>query len=187
MNTRVHLDGVHRCSWVTDDQIYIDYHDKEWGKPKRGQRELFEAMCLEGFQAGLSWLTILKRRDGIRSALQGFELEKVSKISSTEIDHLMQDPRMIRNRAKIQSVISNANLILSNALDLTELIWKYEATRDPTPDAIFEWNSTSKESEALSKELKKLGFSFVGATTMHALMESTGVIKDHAPNCFRSA
>ena len=174
-----------RCSWVTDDAIYINYHDKEWGTGGRDQQQLFEAICLEGFQAGLSWLTILKRREGFREAFHHFDIEKVACLQASDVERLMQNPRIIRNRAKIQSTINNANVVLDKGLDLTELLWSFAPEAVDTSEQEFIWRATTKESDAMSKALKKLGFSFVGSTTMYALMQSSGMVNDHAPGCFR--
>ena len=182
---RVHEDGITRCSWVTNEQIYIDYHDQEWGTGGRGQRELFEAICLEGFQAGLSWITILKRREGFRSAFDNFEIEKVADFQEADVSRLMQDPGIIRNQAKIRSAIKNANIVLEKDLDLEKLLWSFAPELAQTPAEDFQWRASSPESDAMSKALKKLGFSFVGSTTMYALMQSSGMVKDHAPGCFR--
>ena len=182
---RIHEDGITRCSWVTDDQIYIDYHDQEWGTEGRGQRELFEAICLEGFQAGLSWITILKRREGFRHAFENFEIEKVANFQDADVSRLMQDSGIIRNQAKIRSAINNANIVLEKDLDLEQLLWSFAPTVPQSQATDFEWRATSPESDAMSKALKKLGFSFVGSTTMYALMQSSGMVKDHAPGCFR--
>jgi DNA-3-methyladenine glycosylase I len=178
-------DGKERCSWVTSDQIYVDYHDHEWGTVGRGQTQLFEAICLEGFQAGLSWLTILKRREGFRKAFEGFDIEAVARFSVAKVEELMLDPGIIRNRAKINSAINNAQVVLSNDLDLTKLLWSFAPQNPVTEEAGFSWHATSPESDAMSKALKKLGFSFVGSTTMYALMQSSGMVQDHAPGCFR--
>ena len=185
MNTRVHQDGLERCIWVTDDLIYIDYHDNEWGFPTRSQQQLFEAICLEGFQAGLSWLTILRRRENFRKAFHNFEIAKVAAMDAIEVDSLMQDSGIIRNHAKILSAINNANIVLEEKIDLAELIFKYQSQEARVTASEFEWRASSGESEALSKELKSLGFSFIGPTTIYALMQSSGVVKGHAPNCFR--
>lgn len=170
-----------RCPWVTNDQIYIDYHDNEWGRDLRGQRQLYEKITLEGFQAGLSWLTILKKREAFRLAFQGFDLEAVASFDDSKVEALMGDAGIIRNRAKILTAISNAKIILEKDLDLTELLWSF-APKNPSVGAASA--TTSTESDALSKELKKHGFKFVGSTTMHALMQSTGMVKSHAPDCF---
>ena len=174
-----------RCPWVSADQIYIDYHDHEWGKELRGQRNLFEKMTLEGFQAGLSWLTILKRREGFREAFENFELEKVAAFDASKIEELMTDSRIIRNRAKISAAVNNARIILNQSLDLTEILWSFAP--DPSSSGISQQSiTTSPESDALSKELKRLGIKFVGSTTMYALMQSTGMVKDHSVNCYLS-
>ena len=185
MSTRVHEDGIVRCSWVTDDQIYIDYHDKEWGTETKDQRALFEGICLEGFQAGLSWITILKRREGFREAFDNFDAAKVARYTEEKVNSLLLDGRIIRNRAKVNSAINNAKVVTEQKLDLVELIWSFTPKRAKTPDKNFEWKATSLESEALSKKLKSLGFTFVGPTTMYALMQSTGMVQDHALGCFR--
>jgi len=184
-HTRIHADGISRCSWVTDDEIYIRYHDQEWGSEGRGQRELFEAICLEGFQAGLSWITILKRREGFRKAFDNFDISRVASFDANKVEDLMLNPEIIRNRAKILSTINNANIVLEKDLDLTDLIWSHAPKVRETPAAGFSWLATSEESIALSKTLRKLGFSFVGPTTMYALMQSSGLVQDHAPGCFR--
>ena len=187
MTTRLHADGIARCSWVTDDQIYIDYHDTEWGTPTKDQRSLFEGICLEGFQAGLSWITILKRREGFRQAFDNFEPHNVARFDEKKVGELLQDERIIRNRAKVVSAINNARVVTNNAIDLVELMWSHAPKKPQTLKKNFEWKATSEESEALSKTMKKLGFSFVGPTTMYALMQSTGMVQDHAPGCFRRA
>lgn len=178
-------DGKVRCGWLNDDPLYIDYHDIEWGTKTTGQRELFEGICLEGFQAGLSWYTILKRRENFRRAFDHFEIELVAGYQPDKVEELLTDPGIIRNRAKINSAIHNARLILDKKIDLTQLLWRYE--KPPGSDSVgeFQWQATTPESDALSKEMKRLGFSFVGSTTMYALMQSTGIVQDHAPGCFR--
>lgn len=182
-HSRVHEDGLERCSWLNDDPIYIDYHDLEWGRRATGQRDLFEAIALEGFQAGLSWLTILKRREGFRRVFHNFDIPKVAAMSEADVDRLMQDSGIIRNRAKIIATIHNANVIQDLDLDLKKTMWEFAPANPKTAVQDFEWLSVSPESFALSKALRKLGFKFVGPTTMYALMQSTGMIHDHAPNC----
>lgn len=184
-HTREHSDGLVRCSWVTDDEIYIDYHDSEWGVDTRGQQELFEGICLEGFQAGLSWITILKRRDGFRSAFKNFDIQSVASFQEEDVMRLMADERIIRNQAKIRSAINNANVVIEKDINLPELMWSFAPKRVLTEAKEFTWKAISSESEAMSKALRKLGFSFVGPTTMYALMQSSGMVKDHAPGCFR--
>jgi DNA-3-methyladenine glycosylase I len=188
--TRRFDDGITRCSWLNTDQLYIDYHDSEWGVEVRGDQEMFERISLEGFQAGLSWITILKRREGFRKAFKNFDLRKVSRMNETDIERLMQDESIIRNRAKIEATIRNANLVLElqkNGQSISQIVWSFAppASKRKRPAADFGWLATTDESEALSKHLRKLGFGFVGATTMHALMQATGMLNDHAPGCFR--
>lgn len=183
-------DGLSRCQWPGNDELYIHYHDTEWGVPLTGDQEMFERICLEGFQAGLSWITILKRREGFRKAFKNFDIKKVAKFSESDIGRLMNDPGIIRNRAKIVSAIKNANLVLEMSKageSLSEVLWQFAppAKRRTSPAKNFEWLATSPESEAISKELRSRGFGFVGPTTMYALMQSIGMINDHAPGCFR--
>lgn len=183
-------DGLARCQWPGNDELYIHYHDTEWGVPLTGDQEMFERICLEGFQAGLSWITILKRREGFRKAFKNFDFKKVAKFSESDIERLMNDPGIIRNRAKIVSAIKNANLVLEISKageSLSEVLWQFAppAKKRTSPAKNFEWLATSPESEAISKELRSRGFGFVGPTTMYALMQSIGMINDHAPGCFR--
>lgn len=130
-------------------------------------------------------MTILKRREGFRKAFENFEIAKVARFQDADVARLMQDPGIIRNQAKIRSAIKNANIVLEQEIDLTELLWSFAPPTAQTPEENFEWRATSSESDAMSKELKRLGFSFVGSTTMYALMQSSGMVKDHAPGCFR--
>jgi DNA-3-methyladenine glycosylase I len=180
-------DGLTRCYWPKQDRLYIEYHDTEWGVPVTEENSFFEAIALEGFQAGLSWITILRRREGFRKAFLNFDIGRVAKMDSSQVEKLMQDESIIRNRAKIEATIKNAQLIESLDLSLKDILWSYA----PKPSKItsqaknFELRSVSEESEALSKELRALGFSFVGPTTMYALMQSIGMVNDHAPGCFR--
>jgi len=163
------------------------YHDEEWGVPLHGDRPLFEKLSLEGFQAGLSWITILKRRPGFRDAFHGFELDAVAAMTPADVETLMDDVRIIRNRAKIEATISNARI----ALDLTRgspgafdaLMWSFAPVDRPRPDAV---PASTAESTAMSKALRKLGFRFVGPTTMYALMQSSGMVDDHVQGCWRA-
>ena len=180
-------DGLTRCSWPGKDDLYIEYHDTEWGVALRGDDAMFERVALEGFQAGLSWITILRRRENFRKAFRNFEIAKVAKMTDRDVEKLMENEGIIRNRAKIASTISNAKLALKLDGSLSEIIWSH-APRVRTKRVSsekFEFVATTPESEALSKTLRKLGFSFVGPTTMYALMQSIGMVNDHAPGCFR--
>lgn len=183
--TKQFEDGLARCSWLNDDLLYREYHDTEWGVEVRGDQAIFERLTLEGFQAGLSWLTILKRREGFREAFHGFELQRVAKMQDSDVDRLMLDARIIRNRAKILSTIKNANLILemqSSGESISDLVWSFKPVETRGE---FEWLATSTESTALSKELRKRGFGFVGPTTIYAMMQAIGMVQDHAPGCYR--
>lgn len=187
---RKYDDGLTRCQWPGKDELYIQYHDTEWGVPLTGEREMFERISLEGFQAGLSWITILKRREGFRKAFKDFDFNKVAKYSESDVERLMRDERIIRNRSKILSTVKGASLVLEmqkNGESLSDLIWQFAppVSKRTTRAKNFEWRAVSPESEALSKALKSRGFGFVGATTMYALMQSIGMINDHAPGCFR--
>ena len=180
-------DGLTRCSWPKQDPIYIQYHDTEWGVPLSGDDAMFERVSLEGFQAGLSWITILKRREEFRKAFREFKIAQVAKLTDSDVDRLMQNEGIIRNRAKIASTIANAKLSLMLDQSLSEIIWSH-APKTRTKSATaksFEYQAVTAESEALSRYLRKLGFSFVGPTTMYALMQSVGMVNDHAPGCFR--
>ena len=180
-------DGLTRCSWPKSDELYIHYHDTEWGVPLRGDDAMFERVALEGFQAGLSWITILRRRENFRKAFKNFEIAKVARMSDTDVEKLMGNEGIIRNRAKIASTIANAKLTLKLEGSLSEIIWDHapKVRTKRVSSEKFEFVATTPESEALSKTLRKLGFSFVGPTTMYALMQSIGMVNDHAPGCFR--
>jgi DNA-3-methyladenine glycosylase I len=185
-----HEDGLSRCKWAGVDELYVKYHDEEWGVPVTGDQEMFERITLEGFQAGLSWITILKRREHFRKAFHDFNVKKVAKLTDTDVEKLMLNAGIIRNRAKIQSTISNAQVVLDlqkQGESISEIAWSFAPARARRTSSAssFEWRATSPESDALSKHLKKLGFGFVGSTTMYALMQATGFVNDHAPGCFR--
>ena len=187
-------DGLVRCGWLNTDPLYIHYHDTEWGVPVRGDNAMFERVALEGFQAGLSWFTILKRREGFREAFQGFDMAKVAAITEADIERLMLNDGIIKNRAKIVATIKNAKLALEIPGGISDFLWGFAPSHSPNTGAVgsgaaeeFAWQVTTPESDAMSKQLKKLGFSFVGSTTMHALMQATGMLNDHAPACFRKA
>ena len=186
-HTTKYEDGLTRCSWPGKDDLYIHYHDTEWGVQLSGDDAMFERVCLEGFQAGLSWITILRRRENFRKAFKNFEIAKVARMSDKDVEKLMGNEGIVRNRAKIASTISNAKLTLKLEQSLSEIIWSHAPkvrTRRLSAEK-FEFVATTLESEALSKSLRKLGFSYVGPTTMYALMQSIGMVNDHAPGCFR--
>jgi DNA-3-methyladenine glycosylase I len=182
-------DELVRCGWVeavrgAHAQLYRDYHDQEWGRPLRGTVALFERMTLEAFQSGLSWLTILRKRDNFRAAFDGFDVATVAGYGDPEVQRLMADAGIVRNRAKIDATISNARAIAELDGDLTELLWSFAPAPRPRPVDLSEVPATSPESTAMAKELKRRGFRFVGPTTAYALMQATGMVDDHVADCW---
>ncbi|TXL61755.1 DNA-3-methyladenine glycosylase I [Cerasibacillus terrae] len=183
------MDSKQRCSWVTDDPIYIEYHDKEWGRPVYDDRKLFEMLCLEGAQAGLSWITILRRRENYQEAFNSFQVEKISQYDASDVERLVKNEGIIRNRRKIESVIKNAKAVLQireHYGTFSAYIWKFV---DGKP-IINQWKddeevpNQSEQSIAMSKDLKKRGFSFVGPVICYAFMQATGMVNDHTSDCF---
>jgi len=185
---RLGPDDVPRCAWVGDDVEYKRYHDEEWGIPLHGDRALFEKLSLEAFQAGLAWITILRKRPRFREAFAGFEPEAVAAFDEPEIERLMADAGIVRNRAKIEATISNARLVTTMAPgELDALLWSFApAAQRPRPAGLADIPATTAESNALSKALRKRGFRFVGPTTMYALMQSAGMVDDHVGGCWRA-
>lgn len=181
-------DELPRCAWVGADPEYARYHDEEWGRPLHGDQRLFEKISLEGFQAGLSWITILRRRAGFREAFHGFEIARVAALEPADVERLMLDERIIRNRAKIEATISNAAiaLVLADG-ELDELVWSFAPPTHSRPRSLSELPAVTAESTALSKALRSRGFRFVGPTTMYALMQSAGLVDDHVVGCHRAS
>ncbi|KOG08603.1 DNA-3-methyladenine glycosylase I [Streptomyces viridochromogenes] len=179
-------DGALRCPWALSTPDYVTYHDEEWGRPVRGDDALFERLSLEAFQSGLSWITILRRREGFRAAFAGFEIAKVATFTDTDRDRLLADAGIIRNRAKIDATLANARVLADwTQGDLDELIWSHApdpATR-PVPKTLADVPAVTPESTALSKALKKRGLRFVGPTTAYALMQACGLVDDHLETC----
>ena len=177
-----------RCGWVGADAEYQGYHDEEWGTPLHGDRALYEKMSLEGFQAGLSWITILRKRPAFREAFAGFDPAVVAEFTDADVERLMNDAGIVRNRLKIHAAISNAQLVLEMAPgELDALMWSFApAPRDAALATLAEVPAVTPESEAMSKTLRKRGFRFVGATTMYALMQSSGMVDDHVAGCWRA-
>lgn len=185
-------DGRARCGWIGSDAEYRRYHDEEWGTPLHGDRAVFEKISLEGFQAGLSWITILRRRPGFREAFDGFDIDAVAAYDETDVERLMLDERIIRNRAKVLATIGNArvtaDLIRDDPGALDRFVWGFAPSdARPRPRTWADVPAVTPESEALSKALRKLGFRFVGPTTMYALMQSAGMVDDHLEGCWRAA
>lgn len=181
-------DGRQRCAWVGADPEYERYHDQEWGFPLRGDRALFEKLSLEGFQAGLSWITILRKRPRFREVFAGFEPAQVAAFDDDRVQALMNDVGIIRNRAKITATIGNAALVAAMQPGQFEaLMWGFApSSARPRPRSLAEVPAVTAESEALSRELRRRGFRFVGATTMYALMQSAGMVDDHVEGCWRA-
>lgn len=180
-------DDIARCAWVGDDAEYRRYHDEEWGRPLHGDRALFEKMSLEGFQAGLSWITILRKRPHFREVFAGFDPAVIARFDDTDIERLMTDAGIIRNRLKIGATVSNARLMLQlREGEFDEFMWSFAPHPRPRPQSLAEVPATTAESDAMSKALKKRGFRFVGSTTMYALMQSSGMVDDHVPGCWRA-
>jgi DNA-3-methyladenine glycosylase I len=180
-------DGKPRCGWAIGTSDYLDYHDTEWGRPLHGERELFERLTLEAFQSGLSWLTILRKRENFRRAFDGFDVEKVAKYGTKDVRRLLSDAGIVRNRKKIEAAITNAKAareLHANDKTLDELIWSFAPDEpEPAPETLQDLEPTTPESKALAKELKKRGFVFVGPTTVYATMEAIGVVNDHLAGC----
>lgn len=180
-------DGKRRCAWCTSDPLYIRYHDEEWGRAVRDERAIYEKICLEGFQAGLSWLTILKKREAFREAFRGFDPEVVARFTKRDVNRLMKDASIVRNQMKIDSTINNARAVLRLAdlgESLASLVWSFQPKkRKSPPRSLAQVPALTVESAALSKALLKRGFTFVGPTTMYAAMQSLGVVDDHVASC----
>jgi DNA-3-methyladenine glycosylase I len=180
-------DGKPRCGWAVGTADYLDYHDNEWGRPLHGEAELFERITLEAFQSGLSWLTILRKRENFRRAFDGFDIERVAAYGEAEIERLLGDAGIVRNRRKIEAAITNAKAAREMHADgqtLDELVWSFAPDEQPpAPRTLSDLEPTTPESKALAKELKKRGFVFVGPTTVYATMEAIGVVNDHLAGC----
>lgn len=180
-----------RCGWAGDDAVYQRYHDDEWGVPLHGDRALFEKLSLEAFQSGLSWITILRRREGFRAAFAGFEIARVAEFDDDDVERLLGDAGIIRNRAKIEATIANARVLREwtsaepGALDA--LIWSFQPpARARRPAVLDEIPAQTEESRALARALKQRGLRFVGPTTAYALMQSAGLVDDHVSDCWRA-
>jgi DNA-3-methyladenine glycosylase I len=171
-----------RCTWATSAPEYIAYHDEEWGTALHGANPLFERMSLEAFQSGLSWLIILRKRPAFRSAFAGFDVDAVARFDDTDVARLLADAGIVRNRAKIEATIANARAVRDNVPEgLDELLWGYAPDGYAGPA-----RSTSPESVAMSKQLRKRGLRFVGPTTCHSLMQAVGMVNEHQPGCWRA-
>jgi DNA-3-methyladenine glycosylase I len=179
-------DGRPRCWWCLGAADLLDYHDTEWGRPLHGEVELYERLTLEAFQSGLSWLTILRKRENFRRAFDGFDPERVAAYGADDISRLMAEAGIVRNRRKIDAAVTNAQATLALREDgggLDELVWSFAPEPRPAPKSGHELPASTDESKALAKELKRRGFVFVGPTTMYALMQSGGLVNDHLEGC----
>jgi DNA-3-methyladenine glycosylase I len=179
-----------RCDWCGDDPLYIDYHDTEWGVPSRDDAHLFEMLVLEGAQAGLAWITVLRKREGYRELFDGFDAQRIARYTDRKLDKLLLDPRIIRNRLKVYGTRQNARAFLAVQEDVgsfSQYIWGFVENRATQNRwrAMKEVPATTAVSDALSKDLKKRGFTFVGSTIMYAHMQATGMVNDHTTDCFR--
>ncbi|TNC20803.1 DNA-3-methyladenine glycosylase I [Amycolatopsis alkalitolerans] len=181
-------DGVARCPWGNSAPDYVAYHDTEWGVELHGRDALYERLCLEAFQSGLSWITILRKREAFRRAFARFAPKKVAKFGEADVARLLADASIIRNRRKIEAAITNARAVLDLDRPLDELLWSFApAGARPRPRSMADLPATTPESAAMARELKKRGFAFVGPTTCYALMQATGMVDDHLEGCFRAA
>jgi DNA-3-methyladenine glycosylase I len=187
----LHDDGVTRCSWCGTDPVYVRYHDDDWGRPVRDERELFEKLVLDGAQAGLAWITILRKREGYRRAFEGFVPEVVATYGQADVDRLLADAGIVRNRQKVAAAIGNANALLAmheQGETLVDLVWSHAPTPRKKPlQPTDELPATSPEGDALSKALVQRGFKFVGPTIVYAFLQAVGVIDDHIAGCWRAA
>ncbi len=184
-------DGRDRCWWGTGSPEYLDYHDREWGRPSHDETHLFELLTLEAFQSGLSWLTILRKREGFRSAFQGWDVERIAGYGDRDVERLLGDAGIVRHRGKVEATIANARAVgalADDRLTLAELLWRFAPDPGPAPTGRHDLASETPESEAMSKELKRRGFRFVGPTVAYSLMQAAGLVDDHLAGCaFRCA
>ena len=181
-------DGLERCPWGNSTVDYAAYHDEEWGVPLRGEHALYERLSLEAFQSGLSWLTILRKREGFREAFKKFDPKEVAKFADADVERLMNDVAIVRNRAKIEATIRNARAIADLDVSLDDLLWSFAPDPAERPRPVFTSDvpAITPESKAMAKELKRRGFAFVGPTTAYAMMQATGMVDDHLASCWRA-
>jgi DNA-3-methyladenine glycosylase I len=176
-------DGLARCPWGLSDPLYVSYHDTEWGRPVSDDHGLFERVSLEAFQSGLSWLTILRKRPAFRTAFADFDPAAVAEFTTADVDRLLLDAGIVRNRSKIEATIANARVVSGLDPPLGELLWSFAPARRPRPSTSAEVPAVTPESTAMAKALRRLGFRFVGPTTAYALMQATGMVDDHLEGC----
>lgn len=176
-------DGALRCPWGLSAPDYVAYHDQEWGRPVRGVAPMFERVCLESFQSGLSWLVILRKREGFRRAFAGFDPDVVAGFGDDDVARLLGDAGIVRNRAKIEAARRNARATLDLDVPLDELLWSFAPGPAARPSKLADVPAVTPESTAMAKELKRRGFGFLGPTTCYALMQATGMVDDHLEGC----
>jgi DNA-3-methyladenine glycosylase I len=176
-------DGLKRCWWATSDPLYVSYHDEEWGRPVVSNDGLFERLCLEAFQSGLSWLTILRKREAFRAAFEGFRIERVAAFGDDDVERLLTDAGIVRNRRKIEAAVANARAATALGEALAALVWSFRPKEHRAPRAPSDLAASTPESTALARELKRRGFRFVGPTTAYALMQACGLVNDHLAGC----
>jgi DNA-3-methyladenine glycosylase I len=188
--TIVGADGVERCWWCGADPLYVAYHDDDWGQPIHDERALFELLCLEGFQAGLAWITILRKRDAFRAAFAGFDIPTVAGFGDADVERLLGDAGIVRHRGKITAVVDNARAtqaLWDEGTSLHDLVWAHAPEQRPAPlTHRGEIEASTPESKALAKALQRRGMRFVGPTTVYAFMQSAGVVNDHLAGCHRA-
>ena len=175
-----------RCGWATSAPEYVAYHDDEWGRPLHGVTAMFERMSLEGFQSGLSWLVILRKRPAFRAAFAGFDPAVVARFDDADVERLLADAGIVRNRLKIAATVANARAVLELDTPLDELLWSFAPATHRRPATLAEVPAVSPESTAMAKELKRRGLRFVGPTTCYALMQAAGLVDDHVQTCWRA-
>ncbi len=175
-----------RCGWVGSAPEYVAYHDDEWGRPVRGEAAMFERLSLEGFQSGLSWIVVLRKRPAFRAAFAGFDPVAVAVFGEADVERLLADAGIVRNRRKIEATVANARAVLELDRPLDELLWSFAPERHERPAALADVPATSPGSVAMAKELKRRGLRFVGPTTCYALMQATGIVDDHVRSCWRA-
>lgn len=182
----VGADGVARCAWAGDDPLYVAYHDREWGRPVTDERRIFEKLCLEGFQSGLAWITILRKREAFRRAFADFDPERVARFDAADVERLLGDAGIVRHRGKIEATIANARATLAlreAGESLSDLVWSFAPPPAPRPRRLADIPAQTPESGALARALRQRGYRFVGPTTAYAAMQSLGLVDDHVEGC----
>ena len=183
MDLVVGQDGLARCRWAAGDELLRAYHDDEWGRPERDERRLFELLTLEAFQSGLSWTTILRKRDGFRRAFAGFDVEAVARFADRDVERLLADAEIVRHRGKIEATIANARAAAALDAPLPKLLWSFAPPPRPRPKSVADIAAQTPESAALARELRGRGFRFLGPTTVYAFMQAAGLVDDHVAGC----